>query len=123
MESRFLDTKRLPLSVRDYDSLRKWFESRRIPASREHIDYLEQNLKMSLGELVHKSLGLSLSDAFWVKPKDENVTWSQVNFFKNDFSDDIGEYLMGGGEINSLFSPSNTTDGVMKKKWVIKNSI
>jgi len=123
MESRFLDTKRLPLGVRDYESLRKWFESRRIPASREHIDYLEQNLNMSLGELVQKSLGLSLSDAFWVKPVGESLTWAQVNFFKNDFSDDIGEYLMDGGEIHSLFTPTNTTDGVMKKKWVIKNNI
>jgi hypothetical protein len=69
-----------------------------------------------------KSLALSLSDSFWMKPKDSDLTWEKVNFFDNEFSDDIGEFLVTGeGTLSSLMSPSNTTDGMFPKKWIIVN--
>ncbi len=45
-----------------------------------------------------------------------------MNFFENSFSEDMGRILFGKsfekGEV-SLFSPDNTSDGWLKKKWVI----
>jgi hypothetical protein len=46
-----------------------------------------------------------------------------VNFFQNEFSKDVGEILFGKTPKDknniSLMSPDNTSDGVLKKKWII----
>ena len=99
-----------------------WWSSRRIPASRGGIKELLWHLdNISLDYLAEKSLGLSLSDQYWIRP-DESITWDKVNFFENDFSDDIGKLLITGNwENGSLLSPDNTSDGVVKKKWALIN--
>lgn len=105
--------------------LNKWWIGRSIPASRDGLkDVLERIGVASSNELITKCLALSLSDQYWIKPKDSNLTWHSVNFFENEFSDDIGELLIGNeieGNID-LFSPNNATDGWLKKKWKIINS-
>ena len=52
------------------------------------------------------------------------LTWEKVNFFDNDFSDDIGDVLLGTSRKTSDFdflSPDNTSDGHLKKRWKIIN--
>lgn len=47
-----------------------------------------------------------------------------MNFFDNDFSDDIGDVLLGTSRKISDFdflSPDNTSDGNLKKRWKIIN--
>lgn len=47
-----------------------------------------------------------------------------VNFFDNDFSEDVGDILFGkakDSENISLNSPDNTSDGCLKKRWKIIN--
>ena len=123
MEFKIINSDFLPKSVYDRASFRDWFTSRKIPASRAHLDELQQRTGLSMDELLEKSWGLSLSDSYWIRPVDKNVRWKEINFFENDFTDDVGEFLVEGKELGDLFSPSNTTDGVMKKKWIIKNGI
>jgi hypothetical protein len=100
----------------------KWWKSRRIPESRDGIKELFFNLNnMSLDALSEKSLGLSLSDQYWIRPSGGSaVKWKDVNFFQNDFSEDIGDLLIFG-EWNggSLISPDNSSDGAVKKRWKI----
>lgn len=52
-----------------------------------------------------------------------NTAWHDINFFENDFSKDVGEILFGHQPANqahlNLMSPDNTSDGWLKKKWVI----
>ena len=106
----------------------KWWKTRSIPASRQNIkEALEILGIISLESLVTKSFGLSLSDHYWAKPVDENITWEKINFFQNDFSEDVGKALFGNLNVNeqsqiSLISPDNTSDGWLKKKWIIKNN-
>lgn len=72
--------------------------------------------------LLEKCLGLSLSDQYWVCPKDSGITWERVNFFENTFSGDVGNILFdqtASGNPVSLMSPDNTSDGWLKKKWKI----
>ena len=45
--------------------------------------------------LLIRCYGLSLSDQYWICPKDSNLTWEEINFFSNEFSDDIGDVLFG----------------------------
>ena len=102
------------------DSVIKWWRSRRIPGSRDGLKELFFNLdNISLDALAEKSLGLSLSDQYWIRPS-EDIQWKDINFFQNDFSEDIGNLLITGDwNGGSLVSPDNSSDGAVKKRWKI----
>ena len=105
--------------------IKDWWDGRSIPASREGLRGMLDDLGMtSSQQLLDKSFGLSLSDQYWISPRDANLKWKDINFFHNAFSDDVGDLLFGKMRVNdskavSLFSPDNTSDGVLKKKWKI----
>jgi len=63
--------------------------------------------------LSSKCLGLSLSDQYWIKPQDIDVSWESVNFFYNECSDDIGDVLLGKAEKRDVFDfhSSDNTSG------------
>ena len=107
----------------DRYALNHWWAGRSIPASRMGIaDALEALGVSSTKQLITKCLGLSLSDHYWLRPYDSNITWEAVNFFDNDFSDDIGDVLFGVNDKNAGFdfvSPDNTSDGNLQKRWKI----
>ena len=106
----------------DIDRVISWWQSRRIPASRDGIKELFFHLNnIPLDALAEKSMGLSLSDQYWIRPAhDKNTQWKNVNFFHNDFSEDIGDMLlMGDWNGGSLISPDNSSDGALKKRWKI----
>lgn len=109
----------------DRAALNHWWRGRSIPASRMGIsDALDSLGLYETGELLTKCFGLSLSDHYWVKPFESALTWEKVNFFDNDFSDDIGDVLLGTSRKISDFdflSPDNTSDGNLKKRWKIIN--
>ena len=105
-------------------ALNYWWTRRSIPASRHGIGEVLEALELSTAqELIGKCLGLSLSDQYWVMPCGEEIDWHSINFFENEFSEDIGNLLFAGkmSESLSLFSPDNTADGNLKKKWKILN--
>jgi hypothetical protein len=106
----------------DRKALNDWWTGRSIPASRQGIREALETLNFSSPQLlIDKCLGLSLSDHYWVRPAKPNVSWGDVNFFENSFSEDVGNILFGGaagGEVN-LMSPDNTSDGWLRKKWII----
>lgn len=102
--------------------VREWWSSRSIPSSRSGIrDVLESLGIFDAKLLLTRSMGLSLSDQYWVRPEGGDFRWDDVNFFDNIFSDDIGDLLMGGktSENIDLMSPDNTSDGVLQKRWKI----
>ena len=105
--------------------LNDWWKSRSIPASRNGINWILQQLNISSPqELLIKSFGLSLSDQYWIKPFDKDLKWEDINFFDNDFSEDIGDLLVGNAKDTkniSMLSPDNTSDGNLKKRWKIIN--
>ena len=104
--------------------LNDWLTSRSIPASRVGLsDTLEKLNVASSKEIIFKSLGLSLSDHYWLKPYGTTLHWKDVNFFENDFSEDIGNILFGGiaPETIDFLSPDNTSDGWLRKRWRITN--
>ncbi|WP_448910824.1 hypothetical protein [Holdemania massiliensis] len=122
-----------PLGIIEYKTgitrkaLNHWWKARSIPASRSGIkDVMAEMETHSSIELLERSYGLSLSDQYWIKEENSNSEWKDINFFENDFSEDMGKLLMG--QINysnnlDIFSPDNSCDGNLKKKWKIINSI
>lgn len=45
--------------------------------------------------LLTRCFGRSLSDQYWVNPHDSDLQWGSINFFRNPFSEDIGDVLLG----------------------------
>lgn len=105
--------------------LNTWWIGRSIPASRMGIQEALETLGISNTQvLLTKSFGLSLSDQYWVKPKDSNICWENINFFDNPFSEDIGDVLIGKIKDSrdlDFSSPDNTSDGFLRKRWKIIN--
>ena len=109
-------------------NLSEWFKGRGIPSWRDKLDLLLHRLNITAPyELLDKAFGLSLSDQYWLKPYDSNINYDDINFFDNDF--DYAEFMEASFETNSkkitkeesLKTPNNTTDGMLKKAWIIEN--
>ena len=105
------------------EALNNWWIGRSIPASRSGLKdaLLEMNVSSSR-LLIEKCLGLSLSDQYWICPIQHKIAWEAINFFENDFSDDVGNMFFGHTIKDrkiDFMSPNNTSDGWLKKKWVI----
>lgn len=108
--------------------LSKWFKGRGIPSWRDKLDILLARLNLSTPEeLLDKAFGLSLSDQYWIKPIDSDIKYEDINFFDHDF--DSAEFLEATfsnssrsiTSEDSLKTPNNTTDGMLKKSWTIEN--
>ena len=106
-----------------------WFKGRGIPSWRKDLEKLLERLNVSSSEeLLNKAYGLSLSDQYWLKAIYDNISWSNINFFDNDF--EYEAYLEAS--LDSSFShkhldpsilksPNNTTDGMLQKGWIIED--
>ena len=109
-------------------NLSNWFKGRGIPSWRDKLDLLLHRLNVTTtGELLDKAFGLSLSDQYWIKPYDLDINYDDINFFDNDF--DYSEFMEASlsqnsktiARASSLKTPNNTTDGMLKKAWIIDN--
>lgn len=104
----------------------KWWKNRQIPASRKGLKEVLHNSnvydKDNFDLLDAKAYGLSLSDQYWVKGVEEEISWENINFFDNEFSEDIGKILFNGGKtaLNlNLNTPDMTSNGNYEKRWKI----
>lgn len=106
--------------------LRRWWSGRSIPASREGVRHLLDSLDIPCtGSLSLDSMGSSLSDQYWIRPRGSHMQWEDVNFFGNAFSPYIGDLLFGRAATagTDRRSPDNTTDGVQRKRWVVRDGV
>ena len=134
------DERRIPVGLRIplRRSVNHWWHRRAIPASRSGLSQALRSLHLNAPEeLLTKCFGLSLSDQYWVKPVDADMTWEQVNFFDHDFSEDVGNILLGEPALAgtsqcrkaakvgdtcegiSYLSPDSSVGGWLRKKWKI----
>lgn len=110
------------------DSLNDWWENRCLPDSRLNVEYFLEALNLKKQELIIKSLGLSLSDQYWLKSVHAHIEWKDINFFQNDFSDKIGRLFFHGdisaksnfNDILSKHSPDYSANGFLDKYWTIQ---
>ena len=109
-------------------NLSKWFKGRGIPSWRDGLDLLLHRLDITApSELLDKAFSLSLSDQYWIKPYNLDVKYDDINFFDNDF--EYSEFMSASLSKNSkvianeksLKTPNNTTNGMLKKAWIIEN--
>lgn len=124
-----LDAERMPFgTVTSNGSARRrlindWWAHRSVPNTRPGIIAKLDVLGFhDASRLPLRSLGLSLSDCYWLRPKNrDNLAWKNINYFDNDFegsgTDNWDEWLGAVG----LDSPDNTSEGELPKRWAIKN--
>lgn len=108
--------------------LSNWFKGRGIPLWRDDLDLLLTKLNISAPtELLDKAFGLSLSDQYWIKPYNSKIEYRDINFFEHDFKDaEFTDATFSNSAKTdtkiSLISPNNTTDGRLKKTWIIEDN-
>ena len=114
----------LELSSRSMENrLISWILNRGVPVSRQGI---KTDLSI-MGEnhvidYMIDNLGLSLTDHYWICPKDSDYTWEKVNLYQNDFTSVYSLNLSDdkksiAGRTN--FVPSASLKGDLRKKWII----
>lgn len=131
-KARVISPEHAPLGTLDrhgamtVDALNKWWHHRAIPASRAQIERVLEKLDLrTTVALAERNFGLSLSDRYWVNDAANPRRWDEINFFDNEFTEDLGLLLMeleSAPDI-SLFSPDATTAGVLKKKWTVSDGV
>ena len=76
---------------------------------------------------------MSLSDQYWLKPLDENISWEDINYFDHYYDGkDFFEATYGKDSFNTLniestsknkyTTPNNTLGGQLKKAWIKVNN-
>ena len=111
----------------DGTGLIEWWNMRAVPDTRKGIQQALRVLnKETPQSLMLATYGLSLTDHYWMRPISKELYWKDINFFENDFSDELGDLLTDTGRIDieghiSLFSPTSSVNGEMKKKWIIRD--
>lgn len=112
----------------DKSGFNKWWKNRQIPASRNGLKEVLQKSNMydkdNFDLLDAKAYCLSLSDQYWVKRTTEDILWENINFFDNEFSEDIGKVFFSGGKTPlklNLNTPDMTSNGNYEKRWKIIN--
>lgn len=129
-----LDVSRMPFSTatsggnarpREFNA---WWEHRSVPHTRPGL--LLKMPELGVGEswqIPMRSLGLSLSDYYWLRPEGRaDLTWQALNYFENDFEgsgegswDRWDQWLANLG----LDSPDNTSEGELPKRWIVRNGV
>lgn len=102
-------------------ALFEWWHHRTIPTEREGIDskLIELGFETPT-DIPFASLGLSLSDQYWIRPEAaRELKWEDINFFDNAFDDSGDNWLE---HVGSDRSPDNTSEGQLPKKWVCRDA-
>ena len=109
--------------IADRAAFNDWWRDRSIPASRSGVPEALESLGVADTKiLLVRCYGLSLSDQYWICPEGAELRWEDINFFQNDFSEDIGDVLFGERKKKDTLnfsSPDSTSDGNLKKRWKI----
>ena len=111
----------------DGTGLGEWWKLRAIPDSRKGIRQVLSRLSEATSQsLMLSSYGLSLTDHYWIQPVGQELYWKDLNFYENDFTDELGDILTDSERDRSVpdgiskLSPSVSVNGDMKKKWIIR---
>ena len=101
-------------------NMKIWWEARAIPASREDIIALINDLSITTSEdYLAKNLAISVTDAYWIKPIEDKLTFEDVNFLN------FKKYH--GGKLPyhnaTSYDPNASLGGQMEKCWDLSGNI
>lgn len=105
--------------------LLSWLEERFVPKNRAFVERLLDSImdpgKPILFSLLKLTLGLSLTDDYWVVPYGETLLWEDYNLYNNQFEESLARLAFTGNgneKVSGITSsPEFTTDGMLRKCW------
>lgn len=101
-----------------------WWKDRAIPKTRHGAKTALQRLGYeSTNSALVDNLALSLSDCYWIRPREEELSWGEVNLFTNDFVDTFGEITINKDQVIDVRDKTRfscaASQGELQKKWCI----
>jgi len=106
--------------------LLQWWDERGIPASREYYRAVMSEIGVTgKNILLLECNGLSLTDHYWITKENDNKKWKDVNFYENEFDQDIGGLFFNRKKPDrnyNRYNPDISSDGNLRKRWVIDNN-
>lgn len=99
-----------------------WIESRQIAKHRKQIYAMMQDWGLHRREgFIAFTHCASLTDSFWIKAADSDLTWKDVNLFENPFNEVVAHLAFDGAGLygKNLYatSPEFATSGSYEKCW------
>lgn len=99
-----------------------WLEDRKAYKHNSHLKQLMIDCGCETTEgFIKITHAASINDCFWIKEEDEDVSWNDISFYRNDFNATISKLAFEGlglyGVQMSSTSPELTTDGSFRKCW------
>ena len=106
-----------------FTTINDWIDGRQIAKHRNSIERLMRQLGLTTRhDFIGMARCLSLTDTFWMKSADEDISWSDVSLYRNPFDEVIARIAFDGtgmyGRQNSPTSPEYATSGSFAKCWV-----
>ena len=100
-----------------------WIDGRQIAKHRASIQRLMRELGLNTRrDFIGMARCLSLTDTFWMKRVDEDISWDAVSLYRNPFDDVVARIAFDGtgmyGRENSPTSPEFATSGSFAKCWI-----
>lgn len=106
-----------------FATINDWIDGRQIAKHRASIEKLMRELGLTTRhDFIGMARCLSLTDTFWMKRADEDISWDDVSLYRNPFDDVIARIAFDGtgmyGRQNSPTSPEFATSGSFAKCWI-----
>lgn len=104
-----------------FTNIKEWLDIRNYAKHKEHLKkYLNEWGLNNYKGFIEITKCLSLNDSLWVKAENSSNTWSEVNLYKNNFSDIVEKISFEKGLYGlklSSTSPELTSEGSFSKCW------
>lgn len=129
-----LDFEHLPFALRKKDisfaDFFEWASNRTLSIGRSYAKEILNSLRLSQNNrfaVCKACRGLSLEDSYWIRQKNDEKTWEEVNLFQNPLSLFVTEISLSGKNTNyhfdmnlkqNIHTPELTTLGASAKGWV-----
>lgn len=118
------EKEKLPIGFSDIES---WLDKRQAAKHREHLRRLMKECGCLKQEgFIRITHATSLNDTFWVKAEKEEINWSEVSLYQNEFDEVISKISFEGtglyGMQFSSTTPEFSTEGTFEKCWKRENN-
>lgn len=109
-------------SYPDDADILSWYMSRSVPVGRSGYDRLKDALGdcCSTDEALLMSFGISLTDTYWFKLENSDMTWDGLDPHDNSFSSDLLNIRYDLFKKPGI-SPDYTTNGTLEKFWTLSD--
>ena len=114
------DRQEMPIGFRNPQnvSLRfsLWLSHRTIPNNRIFADSLRKVTGCDFIDAMLRNMSVSITDTYWMKPEESDLTWGQVNYHDNLFSNEVSNAVIQHLSLSDVsLHPDFTTDGMLEK--------